>query len=62
MSTLSHVDKLAETRNVAVVLRLVVDRRGRLVHGEVVDAEGKLRGRFMGWQAMVRVLRAWLAS
>ena len=53
---------LSEKRHVTVILRLVLDARGRLEHGEIVEAEGTLRGRFVGWRGLTRTLRAWLAS
>ena len=58
----SVVDKLADKRYVTVVLRLLMDRRGRLVRGEVVDAQGEPGGRFVGWRGLIRAVRAWLTS
>lgn len=55
-------DSLARRHHTVVVLRLVLDGSGRLSHGEVVDASGRIRGRFGDWEAMVRVLRGWLES
>lgn len=62
MSTTPDGDSLAQRRHVVAVLRLVLDDGGRLSHGEVVDASGRVRGRFGDWPAMVRVLRGWLES
>jgi hypothetical protein len=39
---------LSEPAYVAVVLRVVVDHRGRLKYGEVVDAAARSWGRFVG--------------
>jgi hypothetical protein len=52
-------DALARRRPAVVVLRLVL-HRGGLSHGEVLDARGRLRGRFADWDGLVRALRAWL--
>ena len=53
-------DKLSEKQYVSVTLRLLLDRRGRLIQGEVVDLQGQAQQRFVGWRGLVRVLRAWL--
>lgn len=60
MSQTSDGDSLAQRHHSVVVLRLVLDGSGRLSHGEVVDASGRVRGRFGDWEAMIRVLRGWL--
>jgi hypothetical protein len=52
------VDTLGDKRFVTLIVRLVLDRRGGLVHGEVVDVEDRLWGRFDGWRGLVRTLRA----
>ena len=43
-----------------VVLRLLLDGRKRLVHGEVVDTDGKMQGRFAGWRELIRLVRSYL--
>lgn len=48
-------------RHVTLIVRLVMDRRGALVHGEIRDAAGELQGRFSGRGGLIRALRAWLA-
>jgi hypothetical protein len=55
-------DKLSEKRYLSVSLRLLLDRRGRLIQGEVVDLQGQAQRRFVGWRGLVRGLRAWLAE
>lgn len=62
MSAMPNGDRLAEHHHAVVVLRVVLDGGGRLSHGEVVDASGRIRGRFSDWEAMIRVLRSWLES
>jgi hypothetical protein len=51
-------ERLLDLRPVTLILRLLVDRRGRLVQGEVVDVEARPRGRFVGWRGLVRTARA----
>ena len=52
---------LSEKRHVTVILRLVLDAQGRLEYGEIVEAEGMLWRRFVGWRGLTRTLRDWLA-
>ena len=53
---------LGHRRLVTVVLRLILDRRGLLVHGEVVDEANRLQGRFASWDRLVPALSAWLKA
>ncbi len=62
MPTTPHVDRLAEKRYVTVILRLRIDQRERLVHGVVVDTEGKSQGQFAGWRELTRTVRKYLTS
>ena len=62
MSTHSFSDKLAETRQVTAILRMAVDRNGRLLHGEVVNVEDNFQYRFKDWAGLTRTLRVWLAE
>ena len=50
-----------EKRSVTLILRLVLDGRGRLEYGEAVDTEARSQGRFVGWRGLTRTVRAWLA-
>ena len=45
-----------------MVLRLVLDKHGRLMHGELVDVEGTLQRRFKGHHGLTQAVRAWLTS
>ena len=45
-----------------VVLRLVLDKHGRLMHGELVDVEGTLQQRFKGRRGLTQAVRTWLAG
>jgi hypothetical protein len=49
-------ERLADKQNVSVILRLVIDEHGALVHGELVALDGTSRGRFADWPALVRLL------
>ena len=52
--------ELADKRLVTAILRLVLDRHGRLLHGEVVDVQSRSHGRFIGWRGLTQALRTWL--
>ena len=51
---------LADRHYYTVVMRMVVDRRGRLLHGELVGNMTMPPDRFVGWRGLIRVMRAWL--
>ena len=53
-------NNLAGKLYATLVLRLVLDQRGRLMHGELVDVAGGLSNRFVAWRGLIRTLRAWL--
>jgi hypothetical protein len=40
-----------------VILRSVADKDGRLLHGELVNADGSVQCRFTGWQGLIHILR-----
>ena len=51
-------DRLADHRYVTVVVRVLVDRRGKLVYAEVVsDGRGEPR-RIGQWRELARTVRA----
>ena len=56
------VDQLADKLYVSVILRLLLGSRGELEHGELVDTDGTLRGRFRDWDGLTALLRAWLRT
>jgi hypothetical protein len=56
------VDVLSERRYVSLLLRIVIDRRGRVLHGEIVDIDGGTRMRFAERRGLSRALQAYLAK
>ena len=60
MSPPASGEQLADLRNVTVLLRLVVDPTGKLVHGELVNLDGESRGRFLSWDRLLELLAAHL--
>jgi hypothetical protein len=58
---LSHDDdQLSGNRQVVLILRLVLDRQRQLRHGELLDAEAHLEGRFVGLAGLKVMLDRWL--
>jgi len=51
---------LADRRYVSVVLRLVLDQHGQMIHGEVVGDATTRPTRFSGWRGLTRAVQAWL--
>ncbi len=45
-----------------VILRLVLDRWGALVHGEVADVDGQVRARVTGWDDVLASIKACVAG
>jgi len=57
------VERLSTPRYVTIVLRFLVNRQVRLVHGEAVGIEGvEPPRRFRGWRQLLRAIRALLAD
>lgn len=51
---------LSEYQCATVVLRLVLNDRGQVSHGEFVDVMNADCMRFSGWRGMLRVGKTWL--
>ena len=50
-------EHLSDVHNIALVVRLVVTKDGRLVHGEILDAGERCRGKFRAWSELAAALR-----
>jgi hypothetical protein len=48
-------------RQVTLILRLVLDRRGRIRRGQILDVLGTPSARFLGWRGFIRAISAVLA-
>jgi len=55
-------EHLADHRNVTVLVRLVVEPSGQLVHGELVDLHGESLGYFKDWARLNELLQLRLAK
>jgi hypothetical protein len=50
-------EHLSDVRNIALIVRLVVTKDGRLVHGEFIDAHGQRWGQFRAWSELASALQ-----
>lgn len=64
MGTVTSVpsEGLQEKRYVTVILRLLLDKHGELVHGEVADMDGRVGPRFGSWDTLAAAVDSWLAA
>lgn len=53
---------LRDKRYVTVILRLLLDKQGKLVHGEMAGMNGETGPRFGSWESLSVLLPTWLAS
>lgn len=53
---------LQDKRYITLILRLLIDKHGGLVHGEVADMDGTAGPRFAGWRALTPAVQEWLVS
>lgn len=53
-------EELQSSRQLVVVVRLVLDAGWRLAHGELVDVDQRSRGRFAGWAELTPALRRYV--
>lgn len=60
MPALRSNDQLSNARYITVILRLMLDARGHLQHGEIVEVADRVQRRFIGWRGLTRTVRTWL--
>ena len=59
---LEQVERLSDSREVFAVVWVLMNPRNELLHGEIHDSSGRVRGRFRGWEDLMALLRATLES
>lgn len=55
-------DRLADKRQVILILRLTLNEQGQLLHGEVTELEGRVIGRFVDWSQFVQLMPTFLTG
>jgi hypothetical protein len=53
-------ERLGERNVVTAIVRVVLDDRGAVVHGELLDTVSGAVQRFAGWEGLVAAVRRWL--
>ncbi len=56
----AHEMNLADRHYVTLILRLTLDRSGRLIHGELVDTAGTQPEWFLGVVGLNQAVATWL--
>ena len=56
MSPVDANEHLADTRNITFILRLVLNDRGQIMHGELVDVALPQTQRFKDWNELIQAL------
>ena len=59
MPVLDQEDELADSRQVVLILRLVLDRQAQLHHGELIDTAAVCQGRFVNLTGLTDVVTRW---
>ena len=62
MSTREHENDLTEQHYATLILRLILDRHGRLVYGDMMDAANTRQEHFVGNHGLFQAVRTWLAQ
>ena len=55
-------DEMSDKQLRTVILRLVLDKWGTLLHGEVVDVDGQVRGHVTRWDQVLASIKACVAG
>jgi hypothetical protein len=55
-------EQMGDKQLCTVILRLVLDRWGTLLHGEVADVDGHVKSRVTGWDDVVTSIKACVAG
>jgi hypothetical protein len=56
----NHDENPSDSRNVVLVLRLVLDRHTHLCRGELFDVQATRLGQFVSIAGLAEVIRVWL--
>ena len=61
MGKLMH-NQLGDKRHVTLILRLAIDKDGRLARGELINLSGVVMGRFIEWPKLTQMIQAWITD
>jgi hypothetical protein len=57
-----HSDMLSEKQQVTIILHMLMDEQGKLVHGDLLNVNGESSGRFSSWEEVIGVLHEWFVN
>lgn len=57
MASSFSTDRLADAQQVTVILRLVLDGGGYLLHGEMINLQNNIRSQFKDWAELMQALQ-----
>jgi hypothetical protein len=60
LTTSSDLDRLSDKRTLAVIVRLVIDGDGQLLHGDLINEAGRRNGHFTAWAELLVVLQSYI--
>jgi hypothetical protein len=62
VTTSPEGNHLADKRYVIVCLRMLINREGKMMYGEIVGPESDTQSRFLSWAELTEAVQLWLAS
>lgn len=62
MAIAADEDSLADYQYVTLIVRLTLDRNGRLIHGDLIDSTSARRGRFANVSSLTSAIADWLSD
>ena len=62
LASSANENNLAQPHYVTLILHLLVDPNGKLIHGELMDAPNTFRKRFMGGTGLLAAVQTWLTG
>ena len=57
LASSSSTDRLADTQQVTLILRLALNSRGYLLHGEMLNLQNNIRSQFKDWAELMQSLQ-----
>lgn len=57
MASSFSTDKLADAQQVTLILRLVLNGGGSLIHGEMIHLQNNIRSQFRDWAELMQALQ-----
>jgi hypothetical protein len=59
LSSINGDEKLADASPITLILRLVLNKHGEVVRGEMIDINSQVTRRFRGCDGLIQTLTTW---